>query len=94
MRLDKMTVEQRVRFDAYTAGQRATPPPQPGTVTCAYCQRVIASLSDPSFRHEEKASAIGVPFFGSFCSQACANSFEHDYGILFKRDATGQVSYG
>jgi hypothetical protein len=92
MRLDKMTADQRVRFDAYTARQRAAPP-QLGTLTCMFCQKFLANLSDASFR-QKMASVVAVPFFGSFCSQACANSFEHDYGILFKRDATGQVSYG
>ena len=37
--------------------------------------------------------AVRIPFFGEFCSQACAIAFEQDYGILFRRDGSGKVSY-
>ena len=93
MRLDKITSEQRSRFEAHCANQKAkrkfSLP-----ITCMACDTVVLDLDTPAGgRAQLAAGAVGIPFFGHFCSQDCANAFERDYGILFKRDATGQISY-
>jgi hypothetical protein len=56
-----------------------------------FCEKPIADSFD--LRSMQAAGAVPIPFFGTFCSQDCANAFEHEYGIHFKRDATGEVSY-
>ena len=93
MRLDKMTAEQRVRFEAHCADQndrRKFPLP----ITCMVCDKLLLDLDTPAGGQAQLAvDAVVIPFFGYFCGQACAKAFERDYGILFKRDATGQVSY-
>ena len=88
MRLDKMTPEQRARFEAHCAEQKTKPP-----YSCMACGKVLLDPSAPG-RLQLVRSAIVIPFFGEFCSQACTSAFERDYGILFQRDATGRVSYG
>jgi hypothetical protein len=93
MRLDKMTPEQRSRFESDCADQKArrkfSLP-----ITCMVCDKVVLDLDTPAGgRAQLSAGAVGIPFFGHFCGQGCANAFEGDYGILFKRNATGQISY-
>jgi hypothetical protein len=92
MRLDKMTPEQRVRFGAHCADQNARSK-FPLSITCMVCEKLIVDLSASPGHQQLAADMVVIPFFGYFCNQACANAFERDYGILFKRDATGQVSY-
>ena len=84
-----MTSEQRDHFDAYTARHRAAPV-KPG-ITCMLCEKLIADF--PSAPQKMPVGVVPIPFFGTFCSQGCANTFEREYGIQFKRDATGKVSY-
>ena len=83
-----MTPEQRARFEAHCAERKTEPP-----YTCMACGKVLLDPDAPG-RLQLVPSAIVIPFFGEFCSQACASAFERDYGILFQRDATGRVSYG
>ena len=87
MRLDKMTPEQRTRFDAHCAESKTKPP-----YTCMACGKLLLDPSAPGTL-QLVPGAIRIPFFGDFCSQACASAFERDYGILFRRDASGKVSY-
>jgi ribosomal protein S27E len=93
MRLDKMTPEQRSRFEAHCADQKARHKVSL-PITCMACDKVILDLDGPAGGRAELAlGVVVIPFFGSFCSQHCAVSFERDYGFLFKRNASGQVSY-
>ena len=92
MRLDKMTSEQRARFEAYCADRRARSK-FALPITCMFCEKLIVDLRDPSGQKQLVADPVVIPFFASFCRQACASAFEHDYGIRFKRDATGKVTY-
>ena len=92
MRLDQMTPEQRARFEAHCAQQRARSK-FPLPITCMVCEKLIADLRAPFGQQQVAAAPVVIPFFGYFCGQACANAFERDYGILFKRNATGEVSY-
>ena len=92
MRLDKMTPEQRARFEAHCADERARRK-FPLAITCMVCDKLVVDLHAPVGQQQLSVDVVVVPFFGCFCGQACANAFERDYGILFKRDATGQVSY-
>jgi hypothetical protein len=89
MRFDKVTPEQRARFEAHCADQNAR---FPLPATCMVCEKVLMDMSAPG-KLQLAAGAVVVPFFGYFCSQACADTLERDYGILFKRNATGKVSY-
>jgi len=93
MRLDKMTAEQRSRFEAHCADHKArrmlSLP-----ITCMVCDKVVLDLDTAAGgRTQLAAGAVVIPFFGYFCSQGCASAFEQDYGILFKRNTAGQVSY-
>ena len=92
MRLDKMTPEQRARFEAHCAQQRARSK-FALPITCMFCDELIVDVRDPSGQKQLPTDAVVIPFFGYFCKQTCANAFERDYGIRFKRDATGKVSY-
>jgi hypothetical protein len=91
MRLDKMTSEQRARYEARCARQNARSKVAGPAETCMCCEKLIADPFDPA--KAQLAGAVVIPFFGLFCSQACADAFERDYGIQFKRDASGKVSY-
>ena len=91
---DQMTAEQRVRFDAHVARQLAKPPTE--TTSCAYCDKFIADFLCADAPNPEAllaGGAVPVPNFGWFCSHACADSYERDFGIGFQRDASGKVSY-
>jgi hypothetical protein len=92
MRLDKMTPEQRARFEAHCADQNARSI-FPLPITCTACEKLIADPGTVCGPQELPAGIVVIPFFGYFCSQACAATFERDYGIHFKRAATGEVSY-
>jgi len=92
MRLDKMTQEQRNRFEAHCADQKANHKFSP-PIVCTGCDKVILDFNAAGGWTQRSDDAVVIPFFGCFCSQACASAFERDYGILFKRDATGRVSY-
>jgi hypothetical protein len=91
MRLDKMTSEQRVGYEAHCARHSARSKVAGPAETCMFCEKLIADPFAPT--KAQLAGAVVIPFFGFFCSQACADAFERDYGIQFKRDATGKVSY-
>jgi hypothetical protein len=87
-----MTQEQRTRFEAHCADQNARcvfPVP----IRCAACEKFIADPSRVCGPQELPEGMVVIPFFGYFCSQTCADTFERDYGIQFRRDATGEVSY-
>jgi hypothetical protein len=56
-----------------------------------FCEKSIADPFDPA--KAQLAGAVVIPFFGYFCSQRCADALERDFGIQFKRGATGKVSY-
>ena len=86
-----MTLEERVRYEAHCAHQNARSKVAGPAETCMFCEKRIADPFDPA--KARLAGVVGIPFFGCFCSQACADAFERDYGIQFKRDATGKVSY-
>jgi hypothetical protein len=92
MRLDKMTAEQRTRFEAHCADRNARSI-FPLPITCTTCEKLIADPGAVCGPQELPPSAVVIPFFGYFCSQGCADTFERDYGIQFKRAATGEVSY-
>jgi hypothetical protein len=87
MRLDKMTPEQRARLEAQCAEGNAKAP-----YTCMACGKVLLDPGAPG-KLQLVPGAVSIPFFGHFCSQACASTFERDCGILFQRDAAGRVSY-
>jgi hypothetical protein len=87
MRLDKMTPEQRTRFEMQCAEWKSKP-----FHSCMACGKVLLDPGAPG-RLQLVPGTITIPFFGEFCSQACASAFERDYGILFQRDAMGRVSY-
>jgi hypothetical protein len=91
MRLDKMTSEQRARYEAHRAHHNARSKVAGPAETCLFCEKLIADPFDPA--KAQLAGAVVIPFFGYFCSQPCADAFERDFGIQFKRDATGKVSY-
>jgi hypothetical protein len=82
-----MTLEQRARFEAHCAEGKAKPP-----CTCMACGKDLLDPGVPG-KLQLVPGAVSIPFFGHFCSQACAGAFERDYGILFQRDAGGRVSY-
>ena len=84
MRLDKMTPEQRGRFDAHCAESKTKSP-----YTCMACGKLLLDPGAPG-RLQLVPGAVRIPFFGEFCSQACASAFEQDYGILFRRDASAR----
>ncbi len=91
---DQMTPEQRARFDAYVARERNKPPTT--ETRCAHCDKFIADFQrSPGTKPEDlmAAGTVPIPNFGWFCSQTCADEFEHDFGIHFQRDASGKVSY-
>ena len=85
-----MRPEQRARFETYCASQNVKERQHPLLIKCMACDQIVFDLKAPA---EFATGAVVVPYFGNFCSQACAKAFEHDYGILFKRNATGQISY-
>jgi hypothetical protein len=87
MRLDKMTPEQRSRFEAHCAESKTKPP-----YACMSCGKVLLDPGAPG-QLQLVPSAVRIPFFGEFCSEACAKAFERNYGILFRRDESGKVSY-
>jgi len=58
-----------------------------------FCEKLIADPGATSGQEQLAPGAVVIPFFGYFCGQACAYGFERDYGIQFKRTATGDVSY-
>ena len=91
MRLDKMTSEQRARYEAHCADHNARSKVAGPVETCMFCETLIAGPFD--LAEAQLAGAVMIPFFGYFCSQSCAAAFERDFGIQFKRDATGKVSY-
>jgi len=91
MRLDKMTSEQRARYKAHCAHHNARSKVAGSAETCMFCEKAIADPFDPA--KAQLAGVVVIPFFGYFCSQPCADAFERDFGIQFKRDATGKVSY-
>ena len=91
MRLDKMTPEQRARYEAHCARRNTRTKVAGPAEACMFCEKSIANPFDPA--KAQLAGAVVIPFFGFFCSQGCADAFERDYGIQFKRDATGKVSY-
>ena len=78
MRLDEMTPEQRARFEAHCAHQNARSKVAGPAETCIFCEKLIADPFDPA--KAQLAGAVAIPFFGFFCSQACADVFERDYG--------------
>ena len=82
-----MTPVQRARFEAHCAEGKAKPP-----YACAACGKVLLDPGAPG-QLQIMAGTVTIPFFGHFCSQACASAFERDYGILFRRDESGKVSY-
>ncbi len=91
---DRMTPEQRARFDAMVARKLAAPPR--AGAHCAYCDQFISNFEPNNEATWEALLASGrvpVPNFGWFCSHACADAFERDYGIHFRRDQSGRVSY-
>ncbi len=87
-----MTPEQRARFEAHCADQNARSK-FPLPITCMVCEKLIADPGAPYGQQQVAAGAVAIPYFGYFCGQACANAFERDYGIQFKRAATGEISY-
>ena len=93
--LDHMTDEQRVRFEARVARERARP--KSTNLICSYCDKVLAEvLNDalrPAWDDLVRTGALPIPNFGWFCSHTCADAYEADYGIRFQRDASGIVSY-
>jgi hypothetical protein len=91
MRLDKMTSEQRARYETHRAQHNARSKVAGSAETCMFCKKVIADPFDPA--KAQLAGVVVIPFFGFFCSQACADAFERDFGIELKRDGTGKVSY-
>ena len=91
MRLDKMTSEQLARYETHCAQHNARSKVAGSAETCMFCEKVIANPFDPA--KAQPAGVVVIPFFGFFYSQACADAFERDYGIQFKRNATGKVSY-
>ncbi len=91
MRLDKMTSEQRARYEAHCARHNAGSKMAGPAETCMFCEKLIAHPVEPA--KAQLAGVVVIPFFGFFCSQVCADAFEREYGIQFKRDATGKVSY-
>ena len=91
MRLDKLTSGQRARYEAHRAHHNARSKVAGQAATCLFCEKLIADPFDPA--QAQLAGAVVVPFFGYFCSQPRADAFERDFGIQFKRDATGKVSY-
>ena len=82
-----MTPEQRARFEAHCAKGKVKAP-----YTCMACGKVLLDPGAPG-KLQLVPGAVSIPFFGHFCSQACASAFESDYGILFQRDTPGSVSY-
>jgi len=92
MRLDKMSPDQRARFQAHCADQNARSK-FPLPIICTACEKPLADPGASSRQQQLPAGAVVIPFFAYFCSQVCADTFEHDYGIQFKRAATGKVSY-
>ena len=86
-----MTSEQRLRYEAHCARHNAKSKVAGPAETCMCCEKLIADPFAQAKAH--LAGAVVIPFFGFFCSQACADAFERDYGIQFKRNATGKVSY-
>ena len=91
---DHMTADQRARFEARVARERAKVPTT--DVICAYCEQLITNFESADAPTPEQLLAIGrvpVPNFGWFCSHACTDAYERDYGIHFQRDRDGRVSY-
>ena len=86
-----MTSEQRGRYEAHCAHHKATSKVAGAAETCMSCEKSITGSFDPAKAQLE--GAVVIPFFGYFCSQRCADALERDFGIRFKRDATGKVSY-
>jgi len=87
-----MSSEQRARFEAHCADQNARAK-FPLPIICMVCEKLIADPGVTSGGQQMPDGMVVIPFFGYFCGQACASAFERDYGILFKRTATGEVSY-
>ena len=91
---DHMTPEQLARFRARVAHERTKAPTM--DVVCAYCDQFITNFEAAEAPTPESLFAAGrvpVPNFGWFCSHACADAYERDYGIRFQRDQSGRVSY-
>ena len=87
-----MTREQRARFEAHCVDQKARSK-SPLRITCMVCEKLIWDLGLPCGQKEVAPGAVVIPYFGYFCGQACADAFERDYGIKFRRAATGEISY-
>jgi hypothetical protein len=91
---DDITPEQRARLGARAARELAKPPSK--DVLCAYCEKFVANFEVAGAPNPEDLLASGmvpVPNFGWFCCHDCADAYERDYGIRFKRDASGKVCY-